>query len=154
MKNLLMITMSVFMFSQVVGATSLHPDTFGKRYYGFEQIESAAVSVSALCPKGVVCVANGTQIELTYLISCVEELTSFAYDAMETEGELHLFVSALAGETTGPGAFHCQGFRSVTKTVQLISKYGEVVIHALGVTKQFPDHGDLPRPPLAQPSNN
>lgn len=108
----------------------------GQGYSEFYSVAAESYVASPLCPTNAVCVTDGTVVDLEYRVNCTEEMVSFAYEAIEKDGDLHLYVNTVLGTNPSDGSSTCQSFSYVQKKVTLINQFGKVVLHELGVSAQ------------------
>lgn len=101
-------------------------------YNSFKSIAADGFVASPLCPDDLVCVANGTVIDIDYTFPCTQDIVSFAYESKVIGKELHVFVNAVVGSNFTDEPV-CQAFNHHTETITLINSYGDIVIHNLGV---------------------
>mgnify|MGYP000013385226 CR=1 FL=1 len=96
-------------------------------------IAGVVTSTQPLCPAGVTCIANGTVINLEFgLLGCADELAPITYEAIEKDGDLHVYVSAINLHTKESTVSICQRFPIQPAQVILVNQYGNLKMHYLG----------------------
>ncbi len=96
-------------------------------------IAGEVVSIEPLCPDGMTCIANGTVIHLRFrLNSCMSRMTPVSYGALEADGRLNVYVSALEILNRRARVALCSGPTIVRQEITLINRYGDVSVQFLG----------------------
>lgn len=95
-------------------------------------VEAKLMSQESLCPKGVICITDGTVVNLEVELSgCEDELVPVANNAVEIGKELHVFVSAMNVATKSSAAVKCKKLPVEKVQLTYVAQYGKVVLHNL-----------------------
>jgi hypothetical protein len=96
-----------------------------------EVIEIAPIryQVSDLCPPGVLCVTDGTQVDLEYEWPCDTKVLRFTYNVRSEKGRIHLYIDTTISYAAYESDVTCQGLVRENKNITLPNHYGEVILH-------------------------
>lgn len=84
--------------------------------------------VSDLCPQGVVCFTDGTQISLDYEWPCDTEVLKFSYEVEQIDNEIHVYLQTIIRYASTEVT--CQGLVREVKLIALPNRYGDVILHS------------------------
>ncbi len=98
-------------------------------------IAGEVTSVRPLCPDGMTCFANGTIVSFRFMLgSCVSRMIPLSYDAIETDGVLNVYVSAMEIASRNAIRVMCAAPGIVNQEITLFNRYGDVKVHFLGAS--------------------
>lgn len=91
------------------------------------------VSAKPLCPKGAMCIVNGTKIELAInLGGCVDLVGPVSYKISQQKDETQVFVAATRMATKASMVVKCAKPATSPLTLTLVNVYGNIKIHFIG----------------------
>ncbi|HVK61664.1 MAG TPA: hypothetical protein VM432_08950 [Bdellovibrionales bacterium] len=117
----------------ILFSINAHAEFFPKNFKFVRLAPVSIHSIEALCPTtdgSVNCVADGTVITLKTLVRCGERLGDVNAQAIEVDGELHVFAAAALLQPVAANT-ECGAPTEVLTKVTFINQFGDVKLHNL-----------------------